>query len=58
MRKILVAGSVGFIGFHLSKLLLAEACYILDGGRKTGKCPALWDGRAAERIVQQLRGMV
>ena len=24
MRKVLVTGSAGFIGFHLSKLLLAE----------------------------------
>lgn len=39
-------------------VILAEACNILDGGGKTGKRPALWDGRAAERIVQQLRGLV
>lgn len=39
-------------------VILAEACNILDGGGKTGRRPTLWDGRAAERIVQHLLGLV
>lgn len=35
-------------------VILGEACKILEGGGKTGKRPTLWDGRSAERIVQQL----
>lgn len=34
--------------------ILAEAVNIIDGGGKVGQRPALWDGRAAERIVQKL----
>ena len=34
--------------------IVREAMHILDGRRKLGKRPALWDGRAAERIVQHL----
>jgi UDP-N-acetylglucosamine 2-epimerase (non-hydrolysing) len=34
-----------------SQKLLQEASRILDGKGKKGKCPRLWDGRAAERIV-------
>lgn len=40
------------------RMILREAYNILDGGGKTGKLPALWDGRAAERIVQQLRELL
>ena len=36
----------------------AEARRILDGGRRPGRCPALWDGHAAERIVAVLRDVV
>lgn len=35
-------------------VILHETFNILDGSGKTGKRPLLWDGRAAERIVQQL----
>ncbi len=31
--------------------IVAEAFRVLDGHGKTGRRPALWDGRAAERIV-------
>lgn len=34
----------------------AAAAVILDGGGKTGRRPALWDGKAAERIVEILMG--
>lgn len=34
--------------------IVAEALKAVDGGAKTGRRPALWDGRAAERIVDIL----
>ncbi|MFC1965908.1 non-hydrolyzing UDP-N-acetylglucosamine 2-epimerase [Chloroflexota bacterium] len=37
-----------------SQKLTEEAFKILDGGGKEGKCPELWDGKAAERIVEIL----
>lgn len=36
----------------------AEARRILNGGRRPGLCPNLWDGHAAERIVDCLRDIV
>lgn len=39
-------------------VILAEASNILNGLGKTGKRPALWDGRAAERIVEKLSGLL
>jgi len=39
-------------------LILGEARNILEGGGKNGKRPALWDGRAAERIVEKLRDLL
>jgi UDP-N-acetylglucosamine 2-epimerase (non-hydrolysing) len=39
-------------------VILAEAGNILNGLGKTGKRPALWYGRAADRIVQQLSSLV
>jgi len=37
-----------------SKKLVAEAQTILDTGGKQGRCPDLWDGCAAQRIVKCL----
>ena len=34
--------------------IVTEALTILDGGSKAGRVPELWDGRAAERIVNVL----
>jgi len=34
--------------------IVGEAFKILDGKGKRGKCPELWDGKAAERIVEIL----
>jgi UDP-N-acetylglucosamine 2-epimerase (non-hydrolysing) len=38
-----------------SKKLVAEAQTILDTGGKQGRCPDLWDGCAAQRIVKTLK---
>jgi len=32
--------------------IVAEALVVLDGKGKGGKVPELWDGKAAERVVQ------
>ena len=37
-----------------SQKLIQEAFKILSGKGKKGKCPELWDGRAAERIVNMI----
>jgi UDP-N-acetylglucosamine 2-epimerase (non-hydrolysing) len=34
--------------------IVEEAFRVLDGHGKVGRRPALWDGRAAERIVELL----
>ena len=36
----------------------AEVQLILTGGGKAGRVPALWDGRAAERIVDAVLGFL
>jgi UDP-N-acetylglucosamine 2-epimerase (non-hydrolysing) len=36
--------------------IVGEARRILDGAAKTGRVPELWDGRAAQRLVDVLRG--
>jgi UDP-N-acetylglucosamine 2-epimerase (non-hydrolysing) len=35
--------------------IVVEALAVLDGKGKAGEVPELWDGRAAERIVEMLR---
>ena len=37
-----------------SARVIEEAFRILDGKGKKGNCPDLWDGKAAERIVEIL----
>ncbi|MDD5766726.1 MAG: UDP-N-acetylglucosamine 2-epimerase (non-hydrolyzing) [Candidatus Marinimicrobia bacterium] len=39
------------------KRILERTLAIIDGEKKTGKIPDLWDGHAAERIVEILRNM-
>jgi len=34
--------------------LTKEAFKILDGKSKKGKCPEIWDGRTAKRIIEVL----
>ncbi len=38
--------------------IVAEAHRILAGERRAGRRPELWDGRAAERIVAELRSII
>jgi UDP-N-acetylglucosamine 2-epimerase (non-hydrolysing) len=38
--------------------IVAAAEAVLNGGGKRGSVPPLWDGRAAERIVETFRGGV
>jgi len=35
--------------------IVAEALAVLDGKGKAGRVPELWDGKAAERIIEILR---
>jgi UDP-N-acetylglucosamine 2-epimerase (non-hydrolysing) len=36
--------------------IVSEALAVLDGEGEAGRTPELWDGRAAERIVQLVHG--
>jgi len=38
--------------------IVAAARTVLEGGYRVGRCPALWDGHAADRIVDALREAV
>ena len=40
------------------ELIVTEALAILDSKSRAGCVPGLWDGRAAERILNVLEGMV
>ncbi len=46
-------GTNQLIGTDLKKVQ-AAALQVLEGKKKNGKIPELWDGKAAERIVEKL----
>jgi UDP-N-acetylglucosamine 2-epimerase (non-hydrolysing) len=53
-RPVTVAeGTNTLVGTDPARIV-AEARRVLAGGGKTGRRPHLWDGKAAERIAQQL----
>jgi UDP-N-acetylglucosamine 2-epimerase (non-hydrolysing) len=57
-RPITLTRGTNTLVWNHTEKIIEEAFEILDGKGKTGNCPELWDGRAAERIVQILsRGL-
>lgn len=53
-RPVTVSEGTNALVGHSPPRILAEAKKILDGDVKKGKRPELWDGRAAQRIVEIL----
>jgi UDP-N-acetylglucosamine 2-epimerase (non-hydrolysing) len=53
-RWITVTQGTNILVGNDAQKILGQALAILDGRRKEGVCPRLWDGRAGERIVGAL----
>ena len=53
-RPVTVTQGTNTIVGNDPRQIVTEALTILDGGSKAGRVPELWDGRAAERIVNVL----
>ena len=53
-RPITISQGTNILVWNDSQRITEEAFKILDGKGKTGNCPELWDGKAAERIVEIL----
>jgi len=51
-RPITISQGTNILVHNDTKRIVREAGKILDGRGKKGNCPELWDGRAAERIVE------
>ena len=51
-RPITISQGTNILVHNDTKRIVKEACRILDGKVKESNCPELWDGRAAERIVE------
>ena len=56
-RPITITEGTNVLAGTNPQAILAAACEILEGRAKRGGRPALWDGRAAERIVEILLRM-
>jgi UDP-N-acetylglucosamine 2-epimerase (non-hydrolysing) len=54
-RPVTVTTGTNYIVGQDPRKILAAAIEILAGNGKTGQLPELWDGRAAERIVEVLQ---
>jgi len=53
-RPITVSQGTNTLVWNDRKKIVSEAGKILNGKGKKGHCPALWDGKAAERIISIL----
>ncbi len=53
-RPITLTQGTNTLVWNDTEKIITEAFKILDGKGKKGSCPELWDGRAAERIVEIL----
>jgi len=53
-RPITLTRGTNTLVWNHTEKIVEEAFKILDGKSKTGNCPELWDGKAAERIVEIL----
>lgn len=53
-RPITITQGTNTLVWNDTSRIVGEAFKILDGKGKKGKCPELWDGKAAERIVEIL----
>ncbi len=53
-RPITITEGTNTLVWNDTPKIVEEAFKILDGKGKKGKCPQLWDGKAAERIVALL----
>jgi UDP-N-acetylglucosamine 2-epimerase (non-hydrolysing) len=51
-RPITISQGTNILVHNDAERIVKEACRILDGKVKESNCPELWDGRAAERIVE------
>jgi UDP-N-acetylglucosamine 2-epimerase (non-hydrolysing) len=53
-RPITISGGTNVLVWNDTQKIIDEAFKILNGKGKQGNCPELWDGKAAERIVEVL----
>jgi UDP-N-acetylglucosamine 2-epimerase (non-hydrolysing) len=53
-RPITLTEGTNVLVHHDEEKIVSEAIKILDGKKRQGKCPAIWDGHTAERIVEIL----
>ena len=53
-RPITLTEGTNVLVHHDEEKIVSEVIKILDGKKRHGKCPAIWDGHTAERIVEIL----
>ncbi|MFC1815077.1 non-hydrolyzing UDP-N-acetylglucosamine 2-epimerase [Thermodesulfobacteriota bacterium] len=53
-RPITITDGTNVLVWNDTQKIIDEALKILDGQGKQGNCPEIWDGKAAERIVDVL----
>ena len=56
-RPITIIQGTNILVGNDTQRIIEEAFRIIDGNGKRGSCPELWDGKAAERIVNILSGV-